>query len=98
MIKINDKKVDSNIWKISVAQNKTDHPAVFPIEIPNRHIITWSNEGDNVLDPFMGSGTTGVSAILHNRNFIGIEIDPDYFDLSKSQIKNAEIEMNSKLW
>ena len=96
--KINDQKVDSNIWKISIAQNKTEHPAVFPIEIPDRHIVTWTNEGDTVLDPFLGSGTTGVSAILHNRKFIGIEVEQKYFDIASEQIRYAETELNSRLW
>jgi site-specific DNA-methyltransferase (adenine-specific) len=96
--KINNQKVDRNIWKIKVANNKTPHPAVFPIELPNRHIVSWSNPGDIVLDPFMGSGTTGVSAIQNDRIFIGMEIDKDYFELSEKQIKEAVIESNSKLW
>lgn len=96
--KINLQKIDRNIWKIKVANNKTPHPAVFPIEIPNRHIISWSNPGDIVLDPFMGSGTTGVSAIQNGRNFIGMEIDKDYFELSEKQIKEAVVESNSRLW
>lgn len=96
--KINPQKVDRNIWKIKVANNKTPHPAVFPIEIPDRHITSWSNIGDTVLDPFMGSGTTGISAVHNERNFIGIEIDKQYFDLSEKRIKEASIEMNSKLW
>lgn len=96
--KINPQKVDRNIWKIKVANNKTSHPAVFPIEIPNRHILSWSNPGDVVLDPFMGSGTTGISALQNDRNFIGMEIEQEYFELSEKRIKEASIEMNSKLW
>ena len=96
--KINSQKVDRNIWRIKVANNKTPHPAVFPIEIPDRHIQSWSIPGDTVLDPFMGSGTTGISAIQNNREFIGIELDDGYFDLSEQRIKSAYIEMDSKLW
>lgn len=95
---INNQKVDGNIWKIAVAQNKTSHPAVFPIEIPNRHILSWSKPGEVVLDPFMGSGTTGVAALKNERDFIGVEIDKDYFELSEKQIKEAYVEMNSRLW
>ena len=77
---INSEKVMGNIWNIAVAQNKTSHPAVYPYEIPYRHIQTWTNEGDLVLDPFIGSGTTALAAIDLNRNFIGIELNKDYCD------------------
>lgn len=88
---VNNKKIDSNIWKFAVAQNKTKHPAVFPLELPLRHIKTWSNEGDVVLDPFMGSGTTGIVCKQLNRNFIGIEIDDEYFNIAKEMIDRSEI-------
>lgn len=87
--KVNKLKVDSNIWKIAVAKNQTDkikHPAVFPYDIPYRHIKSWSNEGDLVLDPFAGSGTTLIAAKDLNRKFIGIEIVPEYYDLIKKKI------------
>ena len=83
---VNKEMVDYNIWDIAVAQNKTSHPAVYPIEIPLKHIQSWSNEGDIVLDPFMGSGTTGLAALELNRKFIGIELNEEYFDLSKQRI------------
>ena len=84
--KINNEKVDGNIWKFAVAQNKTIHPATYPMELPLRHIKTWSNEGDIVLDPFMGSGTTALAAIELNRHFIGIELNEEYANLSKKRI------------
>ena len=93
---INDSKVDSNIWEIAVAQNKTGHPAVFPIEIPLRHIRTWSNEGDVVLDPFMGSGTTGIAAIELGRRFIGMEIDEEYFNMATKRIQETIDALHSK--
>ena len=80
----------NNIWKYAVGFNdKTDHPAVFPEELAEDHILSWSNESDVVLDPFMGSGTTGKMAIRNNRKFIGIEINPDYFKLSQKRLANA---------
>lgn len=87
--KINKEKVDSNIWKFAVAQNKTKHPAVFPLELPLKHIKTWSNENDLILDPFMGSGTTGVACKLLNRDFIGIEIDKEYYNIAKERIEKG---------
>jgi DNA modification methylase len=69
-----------NVWQISTEKNnKTGHPAVFPYSIAKDHIISWSNENDLVLDPFLGSGTTRIAAYDLNRNFIGCEIDEDYF-------------------
>jgi site-specific DNA-methyltransferase (adenine-specific) len=87
---INKQKVDSNIWKMAVAQNKTEHTAVFPLELPIRHIKSWSNKNDIILDPFMGSGTTGVACRSLNRNFIGIELDDNYFKIAKERI-NAPV-------
>lgn len=87
---INKEKVDSNVWDIAIAQNKTDHPAVFPIEIPLRHIKTWSNEGDVVLDPFMGSGTTGLAALELGRKFIGVDLNKDYCRMAEKRIKEYE--------
>lgn len=87
---INKEKVMGNIWKIAVAQNKTSHPAVFPIEIPLRHIKTWSNEGDIVLDPFMGSGTTALAALQLKRKFIGIEMNEEYYNLCNERIEEYE--------
>lgn len=84
---INKEKVMGNVWHIAVAQNKTEHPAVFPIEIPLRHIKSWTNEGDIVLDPFMGSGTTALAALQLNRKFIGIEMNEEYYNLCNERIE-----------
>ena len=65
------------------------HPAMFPEQLAHDHIISWSNEGDTVLDCFLGSGTTGKMAKQLNRNFIGIEISPEYLEIAKNRI-NAE--------
>ena len=83
---VNKEKVKSNIWNIAVAQNKTSHPAVYPLQIALDHIRSWTNEGDVVLDPFMGSGTTGLAALELNRKFVGIEMNNEYFELSKQRI------------
>lgn len=84
--KINKEKVKSNIWEIAVAQNKTIHPAVFPIQLAIDHIKSWSNEGDVVLDPFIGSGTTALAAKQLNRKFIGFELNEEYFNLANQRI------------
>ena len=72
----------NNIWKYTVGFNVNEgkHPAVFPYKLAEDHILTWSNKGDTVFDPFMGSGTTGFASIHNDRKFIGCEIDKTYFD------------------
>ena len=79
-----------NVWQINEEKvlNKL-HPAVFPESLANDHIISWSNEGDLVFDPFMGSGTTGKMAKFNNRNFIGVEKVEEYFSIAKERIENA---------
>jgi DNA modification methylase len=80
-----------NIWNIfpQKQSGKGKHPAPFPEPIAQDHIISWSNEGDMVLDPFMGSGTTGVACANTGRKFIGIELDQGYFDIAKERIYGA---------
>lgn len=81
----------NNIWKYSVGFNdKTNHPAVFPEQLALDHIFSWSNEGDVVLDCFMGSGTTGKMALKANRKFIGIEKVDEYFEVAKERIWKEE--------
>lgn len=88
-IEVNPTKTKVNIFEYSIGGGKTGHPAVFPDKLANDHIISWSNEGDIVFDPFMGSGTTGKMAILNNRKFIGIEKVEDYFQIAKNRIESA---------
>lgn len=79
-----------NVWTIPAGNNtsddKTDHPAVFPESLANDHIVSWSNEGDTILDCFMGSGTTGKMARKLNRNFIGIEMDVNYYCIATERV------------
>lgn len=84
---INKDKVKSNIWECAVANNKTIHPAVFPLQLAIDHILSWTNEGDTVLDPFVGSGTSGIAALQFGRKFIGIDIVPEYCELAIKQIE-----------
>jgi DNA modification methylase len=85
-----------NVWSFivsggSVSTDKIahQHPAIFPEQLAHDHIVSWSNEGDTILDPFMGSGTTGVACANLNRRFIGIEKDPDYFKIAADRILNC---------
>lgn len=82
----------SNVWKFAVGGNLTGHPAVFPEALANDHILSWSNPGDIILDPFCGSGTTCLSAIKNNRYFIGIDISDEYTEISRNRINEWIIE------
>ena len=83
---INKESVDYNVWDIAIAQNKTIHSAVFPEQLVRNHITSWSNEGDIVLDCFMGSGTTAVAALQLGRKYIGFEISQEYVDIANRRI------------
>lgn len=87
-----------NIWKIHVGKNTTGHPAVFPEQLAHDHIVSWSNEGDTVIDCFMGSGTTGVACVNTNRSFIGIEIDDKYFEIAEKRINDAIKDKQSQIF
>ena len=83
-----DFSLRNNIWKYSVGFNdKTGHPAVFPEQLAQDHILSWSNEGDIVLDPFMGSGTTAKMAVLNNRYYIGFDISEEYCKIAQNRIE-----------
>lgn len=85
-------KLRGNIWYYNVGatstQDKTGHPAVFPEQLALDHILTWSNEGDTVLDCFCGSGTVPKMAFINNRNFIGMDISEEYIEtMCKPRLK-----------
>ena len=82
-----------NIWEYttggSVSKDKIafKHPAIFPEQLVNDHILSWSNEGDIVMDIFSGSGTTHKMAYLNNRKYIGFEISQEYIDIENERLK-----------
>lgn len=93
---INDYRMRENIWFYGVGYNKTtkddiafSHPAIFPEQLASDHIISWSNEGDLVYDPFMGSGTTAKMCITNKRNYIGSEISKEYCDIIKKRLNSV---------
>jgi len=86
-----------NVWYINNGAGFTTkdkfayaHPAQFPESLAEDHILSWSNEGDIVLDPMTGSGTVCKMAKLNNRNFIGIDIDEEYIDIANKRIENIK--------
>lgn len=86
-----------NVWRYNVGYMKTtqdkyayDHPAMFPEQLAADHILSWSNEGDVVLDPFGGSGTTAKMALIHKRNYITIDISEEYNEIAKKRIEEVE--------
>jgi len=83
---VNKTKIKPNIFSYTVGGKKYGHPAPFPEQLASDHIISWSNEGDTVLDPFMGSGTTAKMAIKNKRNFIGFELSKEYCDIANERI------------
>lgn len=87
-------KKRDNVWFINRPIETYGHPAVFPEQIAKDHILSWSNEGDLVLDCFMGSGTTGVACKKLKRNFIGIEISKEYYDIAKKRIDETQYQLN----
>ena len=85
-----------NVWDLKVGSNQSTkdkfafkHSAIFPEQLANDHIISWSNEGDLVYDCFMGSGTVAKMSILNNRNWIGSEISSEYCNIIEERIKKA---------
>jgi site-specific DNA-methyltransferase (adenine-specific) len=82
-----------NVWEFYTGYMKStkdkiafQHPAVFPDKLAELHILSWSNENDIVLDPFIGSGTTAVASKKLNRHFIGIDINPDYCEIARKRL------------
>jgi DNA modification methylase len=87
---INDFGQRYNVWTqtpIKSNRGEASHPAAFPHDLARDHIISWSNPRDCVLDPFLGSGTTGVAARLLGRDFIGIEVSEDYLKSARARIE-----------
>lgn len=90
-------RVFRHMWSGAIRASEKGVPRVHPTQKPVV-LMAWlieryTNEGDTIIDPFMGSGTTGVACSQLKRNFIGIEIDPDYFAIAQKRIADAESQM-----
>ena len=94
---LNEDRVKRNIWFIDNGYMRTSkdkdsflHPATFPEELASKHIESWSNKGDLILDPMAGSGTTLKMAKKNGRNYIGIEISPEYIEIINKRLTPRE--------
>jgi adenine-specific DNA-methyltransferase len=88
-------KNPGDVWDISNVKHnhpeKTAHPCQFPEQLADRVIMSMCVDGGTVLDPFMGSGTAGVSCAKAGRAFVGIEMDSKYFEIARNRIKASQI-------
>lgn len=87
-------RILSNVWSDIMpvcpsSKEKVQHPTQKPLELMERTVRIWSNEGDVILDPFMGSGSTGIACMRLGRRFIGIEREHDYFNLASSRFERG---------
>jgi len=88
--------IRTNVWQydsgMADRSDSTDHPAPFPESLARDHILSWSNEGDIVLDPFSGSGTTAKMAKHNGRRYIGIEINQEYCEIAAKRLEQQVFE------
>ena len=80
--------IANNVWHIApVPPNVIDHPCPFPEELARRLVVLYSDEGDEVLDPFLGSGQTALAALRHGRKCVGYDIEKRYLNLAESRLR-----------
>ncbi len=84
--KVGDSKIDRNVWSFCGSHTRYKHPAIFPEKLAQDHIISWSNEGNIVLDPFNGAGTTCLVAKDRKRKFIGIDCSEEYCEIARKRL------------
>jgi site-specific DNA-methyltransferase (adenine-specific) len=85
---VKDTKQKDNVWDIPTYSGRYGHPAIFPEKLAEDHILSWSNEGDIILDPMAGSGTTLKVAKKLKRDFIGIEISEEYCAIGERRLQS----------
>jgi len=83
---VKEYKQKGNVWEIPTNAGTKGHPAQFPEKLAEDHMLSWSNEGDTILDPMAGSGTTLKMAKKNNRNYIGIEISEKYCEIARKRL------------
>lgn len=95
---VKDEGVRANIWRYNVnkyGMENTGHPAPFPIALAKDHVASWSNPGDVILDPFAGSGTTLKAAKELNRQWCGIEINPEYCAIAEARLSQDVLQLET---
>jgi site-specific DNA-methyltransferase (adenine-specific) len=81
-----------NVWRLpNTGKRGNKHPATFPEQLANDHIISWSNPGDLVFDPFCGSGTTCKMALVNKRSYIGIDVSEEYCGIAEKRIAETKV-------
>lgn len=90
-------RIRDNVWNFNTGYMRTTkdkfaykHPAMFPEQLAEDHILSWSNEGDIVFDPFVGAGTTAKMAQINNRKYLGFEISPEYIEITNMRLESIE--------
>ncbi|HUV16533.1 MAG TPA: site-specific DNA-methyltransferase [Pelolinea sp.] len=86
-----DKVYPTNVLHMATECSNKNHSAVFPTKLPGWFIRLFTKPGDVVLDPFIGSGTTAVAALQLSRNYVGIDNEPEYVELSQKRIENIQL-------
>lgn len=102
---LNKEKTKTNIWEYAVGLGGStrdkiafQHPAIFPEKLAEDHIISWSNEGDIVLDPMCGSGTTCKMAFKNHRHYIGMDVSQEYVDIATQRLNMFEASIQQTLF
>ena len=93
-VTINEKRNKRDVWSVTTKAVKEAHFATYPEDLIEPCILAGSRVGGCVLDPFFGSGTTGRVAVKNNRKYIGIELNPEYIEISKRRTSNVQIQFN----
>ena len=89
-----------NVWEYKIGKGHSatneiayKHPAIFPEKLAEDHIISWSNYGDLVYDPFVGSGTTSLMAKINGRNYLGSELSKNYCKIARTRLKQTQLKL-----
>jgi len=92
----NSTRIRDNVWQVDVGYMRTTkdkyaykHPAMFPEKLAEDHILSWSNPGNVIFDPFGGSGTTAKMAKLNNRNYVHIDISDEYNEIARQRVNDV---------